>query len=196
VTELLYAVAAGLALGFSLTIPPGPMNALIAHRSMRSLRAGVLTGLGAMSADAILGAVVYAVHSAVDLGVWIRWIEAIGAVVLGTMAYRLFREPTGVAAPDDSQVRVYSAALLVGVSNPFQILWWVTVGLAFAYVGGAPLFVGLFAAIAVWVVVFPLLLTEGARRAPQVSRYVAWGSAAVLVGFAAFFALAAAGVPL
>ncbi|HXQ48470.1 MAG TPA: LysE family transporter, partial [Thermoplasmata archaeon] len=73
----LYFVLAGLALGFSLTVPPGPMNALIANRSMSSLRAGVMTGLGAMTADAVLGTIVYVVHAEVDLGTWVRWLEAI-----------------------------------------------------------------------------------------------------------------------
>ncbi len=64
----LYLVLAGLALGFSLTVPPGPMNALIAGRAMRSLRAGITTGLGAMTADALLGAIVYAARTEIDLG--------------------------------------------------------------------------------------------------------------------------------
>jgi threonine/homoserine/homoserine lactone efflux protein len=190
----LYFVLAGLALGFSLTVPPGPMNALIANRSMRSLRAGITTGLGAMSADAVLGFAVYVVHAWVDLGALVRWVEAAGAVVLAVMVYGLFREKPAVTPPATSDVRVYSAALIVGISNPFQILWWVTVGLAFAYVGGAALFLGLFAAIAIWVVIFPYALTEGARRDPRVPRLVSLVSAGLLAGFAGFFALSAAGL--
>jgi len=190
----LYLAVAGLALGFSLTVPPGPMNALIANRSMRSMRAGVTTGLGAMSADAVLGALIYALHAEVNLGAYVRAVEAVGAVVLAVMVARLLREPSTPDAPSASDVRVYSDALLVGVTNPFQILWWVTVGLAFAYVGGAVLFLGLFGAIAVWVVVFPYALTEGVRRDPRISRGVALASAALLAGFAGYFALSAAGL--
>lgn len=189
----LYFVLAGLALGFSLTVPPGPMNALIANRSMSSLRAGVMTGLGAMTADAVLGTIVYVVHAEVDLGTWVRWLEAIGAVVLAAMVYRLLRERRTAVAPTASDVRVYSEALVVGVTNPFQVLWWVTAGLAFAYVGGAALFLGLFTAIAVWVVVFPYALTEGARRDPRVPRIVSLVSAGLLAGFSVFFALSASG---
>jgi threonine/homoserine/homoserine lactone efflux protein len=191
-----YVALVGLALGFSLTVPPGPMNALIANRSMRSLRAGITTGLGAMTADAILGTLVYAIHAWVDLGALVRWVEAVGAVVLAVMVYRLIPETSSVDTPPSSNVRVYSAALVVGVSNPFQILWWVTAGLAFAYLGGAALFFGLFAAIGIWVVVFPYALTEGARRDPRVPRIVSVVSAALLAGFAGFFALSAAGISL
>jgi threonine/homoserine/homoserine lactone efflux protein len=191
-----YLGLAGLALGFSLTVPPGPMNALIASRTMRSLRAGILTGFGAMSADAILGAVVYAVHVEVDLGVWVRWIEAVGAIVIGAMVVRLFQERAAPGGSPASEVRVYSEALIVGITNPFQILWWVTAGLAFAYVGGAILFVGLFAAILVWVVAFPYALAEGTRRHPRSPRVVSVVSAVLLAGFAGYFALSAAGVSL
>jgi threonine/homoserine/homoserine lactone efflux protein len=192
----LYLALAGLALGFSLTIPPGPMNALIAHRSMRSYRAGVTTGIGAMSADAILGSLVYVARSTVDFGPWIREIEAVGALVLAFMVYRLIRERPAAQPSPSSDVRVYSEALIVGVTNPFQILWWVTAGLAFAYVGGAVLFVGLFGAIGVWVVVFPYALTQGARRDVRFPRAVSVVSSVLLAAFAAFFAVSAAGVVL
>jgi threonine/homoserine/homoserine lactone efflux protein len=41
----------GLFLGYSLGVPPGPMNALIAAWSLRSFRHGFAVGAGAMSAD-------------------------------------------------------------------------------------------------------------------------------------------------
>jgi threonine/homoserine/homoserine lactone efflux protein len=187
-------LAVGLALGFSLTIPPGPMNALIAARSVTSLRAGVATGLGAMSADAVLGAVVYLVHAEVDLAPAIRVIDGAGAALLLVLAYRIFRARYGASAPVLSDRRIYSEALLVGISNPLQILWWLTAGLAFAYVGGLVLFIGLFGAIAIWIVVFPLGLRAGARRYPGFPRAVTLVSVALLGGFAVYFALVAVGL--
>ncbi len=44
----------GLLLGYSLAVPPGPMNALIAAWSLRSFRHGFTVGVGAMSADFLL----------------------------------------------------------------------------------------------------------------------------------------------
>jgi len=41
----------GALLGHSLAVPPGPMNALIAAWSLKSLRHGFAVGAGAMSAD-------------------------------------------------------------------------------------------------------------------------------------------------
>lgn len=181
----------GFALGFSLTIPPGPMNALIASRAIHSLRAGILTGLGAMSADLILGVLVYGLRSAVDLGAIVRWVYLVGAGVMVFFGVRLLTRPTTAAVDPTAGLRTYSQAILVGVSNPFQIVWWLTAGLAFAYFGGIVLFVGLFAAIAVWVVSFPYALHLGSRGRPQVARAVLYTSAALMFGFAAYFVVLA-----
>jgi threonine/homoserine/homoserine lactone efflux protein len=183
-----YEVGVGLLLGFTLTVPPGPMNALIASRSVRSLRRGIATGLGAMSADAILGVVVFVLSAVVDLTAFIRPIYALGCIVMGYLGYRLLTSRPAAVAPPDSPVRAYSSALLIGVSNPFQILWWLTAGLAFAYYGGWVLFVGLFGAIAVWIVAFPYALSVGAQRSPKVERWVTYGSGFILIAFAAYFA--------
>jgi threonine/homoserine/homoserine lactone efflux protein len=194
VTDL-YVWVVGMALGFSLVIPPGPMNALIAVRSVRSLPNGISTGLGAMSADLILGALVYALHTLVDLTPVVRWVEACGAAVMAYFAYRVFtRETRTEPPPPGPNVRVFSEALLVGGSNPFQVLWWLTVGLTFAYLGGILLLAGLFAAIGVWIVVFPYSLHRGARRFARGPRLVALVSGGLLVGFAGYCALLAAGI--
>ncbi len=181
----------GFALGFSLTIPPGPMNALIASRAVHSLRAGVLTGVGAMSADLILGLLVYGLRSLVDLGAIVRWVYLVGAAVMVVFGVRLLQRSGAAPAEPTAGFRTYSQAILLGLSNPFQIVWWLTAGLAFAYLGGVVLFVGLFAAIVVWVVTFPYALHLGTRGRPRVARAVVYASAALMFGFAAYFVLLA-----
>jgi len=172
------------------------MNALIASRSVHSLRAGVTTGAGAMTADLLLGVLIYALHSVVDLAPVVRWVEAAGAAVMVLFAYRVLSRDAPSSSPDgDPDVRVYSEALLLGVTNPFQVVWWLTAGLAFAYLGGAWLLGGLFGAITVWIVAFPLLLQYGARRSATFPRAVAVASGVLLAGFAAYFAWLAAGGP-
>ena len=187
-----YEIVVGLALGFSLTIPPGPMNALIASHAVRSFRRGVLTGLGAMSADAVLGVVVFVLSSAVDLHSVVREIYVLGAVVMGFFGLRPLLARGRASATEIGDARTYTTALGVGVSNPFQILWWLTAGLAFAYLGGLALFAGLFGAIAVWIVVFPWGLRRGAERSPSFEKAVTVVSAAIMVVFAGYFAYLAA----
>ncbi len=190
--SLLYELGAGLVLGFSLTIPPGPMNAFIAAETVRSWRRGVVAGLGAMSADALLAVVVYSLSASVDLHEYVRAVYAIGAAVLTYFGVRLLlpptsAEPLGVVA----HARTYSTALGLGLSNPFQILWWLTAGLAFAYAGGPELFLGLFGAILIWIVAFPLALHAGTHRSVRVAEAVRLVSGAALVAFAVYFVVLA-----
>jgi len=182
----------GLLLGFTLTVPPGPMNALIAARSAMSFRRGFLTGLGAMSADLVLGTAVYLLQSQVDLSEVVRYIYALGAIVMAYLGVRLLTAPPPEAPGEPAGLRTYSSGLLVGLSNPFQILWWLTAGIAFAYLGGVVLLVGLFGAIAIWVVGFSWAMHAGVHLHPRLPRAVTVVSAAILLGFAVYFAVLAA----
>jgi threonine/homoserine/homoserine lactone efflux protein len=187
VTVFVFELAFGLLLGFSLTIPPGPMNAFIASQAVRSFREGVTAGVGAMSADLVLGVLVYALHSSVDLSVGLRWIYLVGAAVMVYLGIGLLKSASGQPPPETEGLRTYTKALALGVSNPFQIAWWLTAGLAFAYLGGWVLFVGLFGAIAVWVVAFPWAVHAGTERRPRIARAVLVVSGAVIFAFAAYF---------
>jgi len=187
VTDPFSSLLIGLLLGFSLTIPPGPMNALIVARSIRSIRAGVLTGLGAMSADLVLGILVYALRTEVDLHSFVRPIDVLGAIAMSYLGWRIIAGARAPAPAPLDPATTFSQAFGVGVTNPLQILWWLTAGLAFAYLGGIVLFAGIFAAIAVWIVVFPIAVHAGTRRFPRADRWITIGSGLVLFGFAAYF---------
>jgi len=184
---LLFDLGFGLLLGFSLTIPPGPMNAFIASQSVHSFREGVTTGFGAMCADLVLGVIVFALHSVVDLSTFLRAIYLLGAAVMVYLGVGLLRRASDHVPKETRGLATYVRALGLGVSNPFQIVWWLTVGLAFAYIGGLVLFVGLFAGIAVWIVVFPWGLHAGTERRPGVARAVVVVSGALIFVFAAYF---------
>lgn len=177
----------GFLLGFSLTIPPGPMNAFIATQTMvRGMGAGVITGTGAMTADLVLGTVIFAARTVLDLHSYIRAVYVIGSVVLIVLAYSSIRGTSSMSPPQAGS-RTYYRALLLGITNPFQILWWLTAGLAFAYIGGIILLAGLFAAIAVWIVLFPVVLHTGTRRHPEVRRGITLASSILMVLFAGYF---------
>jgi threonine/homoserine/homoserine lactone efflux protein len=190
----LYDLAVGIALGFSLSVPPGPMNALIASVSTRSYRLGVLTGLGAMTADLLLGAIVYGLDATTDLSEIVRPVYAVGAIVMGYLAFRLLTR-RGAPLPPLHDTATFSRALAVGISNPYQILWWLTAGVAFAYLGGIVLLLGLFGAIAIWVVSFPRAIHAGSRRFPGLERAVVYGSGALLLAFVGYFAWLALAPP-
>ena len=177
----------GLILGFTLTIPPGPMNAFIASQTVSGGRAaGILTGLGAMTADMILGAIVYSARSVIDIQEYIRILYAVGAAVLIFLAYSSLKSMNVMDSTTEGK-RTYYRALILGITNPYQILWWITAGLAFAYLGGIILLIGLFAAIAVWIVSFPVLLHAGTRKYPGLRRIISAFSSVAMISFAAYF---------
>ncbi len=190
--SLAFELAFGLALGFSLTVPPGPMNAYIAAQAVRSGRRGILSGMGAMSADAVLGTAVFLLSAAVDLGAYVREIYAVGAVVMAYFGLRLLLRRGAAETAPVGDARVYTTALGLGLANPFQIFWWLTAGLAFAYLGGAALLAGLFGAIAVWIVAFPLAIRTGAERSARAAEVITVLSGTAMLAFASYFAFLAA----
>jgi len=187
VAAVLYEVAFGLLLGFSLTIPPGPMNAFIAAQAVRSFREGLTTGFGALSADLLLGGIVFGLHAEFDLAAAVRWVYLLGAAVMVALGVTIVRGASAHPPPPTSGVRTYSKAFGIGLANPFQIVWWLTAGLAFAYVGGWVLFVALFAAVAVWVVLFPWGVRSGTQQRPGFARAVVVASGAAVFAFAGYF---------
>ena len=203
---------AGALFGLALAAPPGPMNAIIAEESvLRGWAAGFKTGLGAMSADALFfllalaGAVTFirqypAVQDAMFLaGGALMLYFAIGAV---KETSEQFRSGSG------AESRGFSKAFVLSLTNPYQILFWLTAGVGLLTPGtvdvlsyasaslagvavietGSPaLVVGLFGGIAGWIVGFPAALSAAESKTEALAPAVAYGSAVVLAGFGLYF---------
>ena len=197
VLEVLIGIGAGILLGLSIAAPPGPMNALIAANTVRrSKRAGHLTGLGAMTSDGIFLAVTLAVGGVVPVTPGIRILLYLaGAVVMFFLAVRtypaLHRELAVEAGPDTRPAAAYAQGFLLGLTNPFQILWWLTAGLAFMRGIGAAVAVGFFLGILAWILVFPATLDVANRRWRGTYRAVMFFSLIVLLAFGVFLAASA-----
>ncbi|MFB6354110.1 MAG: LysE family translocator [Halobacteriales archaeon] len=220
--SLAAALAFGAVFGLALAAPPGPMNAVIAQESaVRGWLAGFAAGLGAMTADAVffvlaaLGAVraVEAVPALRDAMV------GVGGLLLLYFAYGAARDATADwTEADVPQGRGFWKALALALTNPYQIVFWLTVGVGLLqpgtvdvlahtpYVGdslagalvvrtGSPaLLVGFFGGIAVWITGFPASLVYAGRRVDRFAPLVAYVSAAVLAGFGSWFLADAAGL--
>ena len=199
VLEALAAFAAGILLGLSIAAPPGPMNALIASNTVtRSRLAGHLTGLGAMTADAIFLAVTVGVGSAIQPTRGFRiLLYLLGAGVLFFLAartYPLLRKGLEVRKMPGSEdpARAYLSGLLLGLTNPFQILWWLTAGLAFMTGIGPAVAAGFLLGIVTWIVAFPYTLDLASRRWKGTYRAVILASLVLLMVFGAYLAALAA----
>ncbi|WP_277553740.1 LysE family transporter [Halobaculum limi] len=215
-------LVAGVVFGLALAAPPGPMNAVIAEESvLRGWTAGVRAGLGAATADAIffvlslVGVVGFLGRAPVVRGVMV----GIGGVLMLYYAYGAAREIRGSflsVDPDiaDEESAGFRKALALALANPYQVLFWLTVGVGLLEPGridvfaaadvaaltgelvvetGSPtLVVGFFAGIGLWVTGFPGALVAARSRVEALAPVVAALSALLLGGFGVAFLFDAA----
>lgn len=211
-------LAAGVLFGLALAAPPGPMNALIAEESvLRGWLSGFTAGLGAASADVVFLVLAYlGVVAVVERYPTLRGaMVAVGGLLMLYFAYgaalgaRASFRPTSGSIPEES--RGFRKAFALALTNPYQVLFWLTIGVGLLDPGeldalaplpvlgddlagtvvvatGSPaLIVAFFAGIGLWIAGFPAALVAAERRVEALAPLVAAGSAAVLAGFGVFF---------
>ncbi|WP_211194916.1 LysE family translocator [Halorhabdus amylolytica] len=210
---------AGMVFGLALAAPPGPMNAVIAEESVvRGFRPGVIAGCGAMVADATFFAL--AALGVVSIVREVTYLQgamvAVGGLLMLYFAVDAVRELDQTFTDFDdgapgSDARGFRRAFLLALTNPYQIVFWVTVGVGLLtpgtvdvfshtpYVGdtlagvlvvhtGDPaLIVGLFGGIVLWIVGFPATLVGAGRRIDRFAPVVAALSAVFLAAFGVLF---------
>ncbi|MEZ0318583.1 MAG: LysE family translocator [Pyrobaculum sp.] len=182
----------GVLLGYSLAVPPGPMNALIAAWSLRSFRHGFAVGAGAMSADFLLMLItawLYTFLKNLSQVYFVPFYTA-GGVFFLYLAYKIAssRPPQRGSATSQSPVRGYLLGLSLGLVNPYQVGWWLTAGLSSIAQFGLEWAAGLFVAISTWITAFPAAVRAGW----EVSRRATWlaikaFSVLTLTAFGAYF---------
>jgi len=210
---------AGVALGLSLAAPPGPMNAIIAEESvLRGWGSGFRAGLGAMTADAaFLGLALLGVVAVVQDAPTVRGLLfGLGGLLMLYFAYGAATDARatfgGGAATDDAcaaatdgagssggmdggDSKGFRKAFALALTNPYQILWWLTAGVGLLDPGtfsidalgglavstGSPVIVvGFFGGILLWITGFPAALVTAGKRVDSFAPAVAYLSAAVL----------------
>jgi threonine/homoserine/homoserine lactone efflux protein len=153
----------GILIGFSIAAPVGPIGVLCIRRTLADGRvAGLATGLGAASADAIYGMI-----AAFGL-TWITgfllggqgWIRIVGGAFLIYLGARTFFAKPGeraAMATGAGLMRAYASTFFLTLTNPMTILSFVAV---FAALGlgtsrsdpasAAALVIGVFLGSALW----------------------------------------------
>ncbi|ADB59798.1 Lysine exporter protein (LYSE/YGGA) [Haloterrigena turkmenica DSM 5511] len=209
---------AGVVFGFALAAPPGPMNAIIAEESViRGWVAGFRAGLGAMSADALF----FVLTLAGAVAVIDRYPAARPALYLAGGLLMLYFAVGAIAearntasftdAGESDEASGFRKTFVLSLTNPYQIGFWLTVGVGLLRPGtldvlshvpaagstlegalvvetGSPvLLTGFFAGIGLWIVVYPVTLDAVGRRVDAFAPVVAALSAVVLVGFGLVF---------
>jgi len=218
--SLLATVAVGAVFGLALAAPPGPMNAVIAEESvLRGRLAGFRAGLGAATADVIFLALAYVgVVAVVESFPLLRAVMvAAGGLLMCYFAVGAARgarasfRPTSGDEPSIEGGKGFQKALVLALTNPYQVLFWLTVGVGLLRPGsldvlsylplvgdglagtlvvatGSPALIGgFFLGVLIWIVGFPAGLVAAERRIETFAPVVAVGSAVVLAGFGVFF---------
>jgi threonine/homoserine/homoserine lactone efflux protein len=188
----------GLAIGFGIAAPVGPIGILCIRRTLADGRAvGFASGLGAATADAMYGAVaafgLTLVSSAlVDRR---RWLQAVGGLFLCYLGARTWMAPPAAASGPVGQSRGLAAAwastFALTLTNPTTIISFAAVfaGLGLGgrvgdYGAAALMVLGVFLGSALWW----LLLSTGvglmrSALTPGRLRWVNRGAGAIIAAF-------------
>jgi len=186
-------LAAGIALGLSIAAPPGPVNAIIAVQSVsRSATKGFMVGLGAMTADAIFLVITYYLGGLIMIDDNIRGaLSVISCLLMAYLAFITFKSSQDVDSmigKGDRKVHFpYLTGLSIGLTNPFQITWWISVGLSLISSIGLLIIAGFFTGIILWITLFPFVMHWANNQIPHLYRIVVYVSSALLVAFSLWF---------
>ena len=186
----------GLVIGFSLAAPVGPIGLLCIRRSLaEGGLVGLITGLGAATADATYGAIVAFGLTAVSgfLVAQKLWLGLFGGLFLCYLGVRTFVSP-----PTDHEAQARGTGLasacastfVLTLTNPMTILSFIPVfaglglGLSSDYASAFATVAGVFAGSALWW----LLLSNGValfrtRMGPGWMRIVNHVSGAMIFAF-------------
>ena len=154
----------GLIIGFSIAMPVGPIGVLCIRRTLAEGRAsGLVSGLGAATADAAYGAVAafglaFVTTFLVEQQMWLRLIGGLFLCYLGVSTF-LSKPPDDSNAPVKrrSLASAYLSTLALTLTNPATILSFAAIfaaaGLVGAPSGYGPatmLVIGVFTGSALW----------------------------------------------
>lgn len=170
----------GLIIGFSIAAPVGPIGVLCIKRTLAEGRVvGLLSGLGAATADAVYGCVAalgltVASDFLVAQNVWLR---LFGGAFLCYLGVRTFLSKPSEPAPSakvSGLLGSYVSTFLLTLSNPMTILSFVAIfaGLGVGETGGnvasaLELILGVFAGSSLWWFVLSWLVSLFRRRLNQ-----------------------------
>jgi threonine/homoserine/homoserine lactone efflux protein len=153
----------GLVLGFSIAAPVGPIGVLCIRRSLAEGRAaGLVSGLGAATADAFYGSI--AAFGLTFVSVFLvsqqTWLRLVGGVFLCYLGVKTFlarpAEDAG-SGKTGGLAAAYASTLFLTLTNPMTILSFAVIfaglgvgGTGEGYASAATLVLGVFLGSSLW----------------------------------------------
>ena len=190
----------GLLIGFSIAAPVGPIGVLCIRRTLAEGRsAGLVSGLGAATADAFYGSLAgfglsLVANFLVSQQAWLRLVGGLFLLYLGVKTF-LSQPASDPGQPARAKTRglwgAYLSTLLLTLTNPLTVLSFAAIfaGLGLVETGGNPLSAGLlvlgvFSGSAAWW----LLLSGGvsllhAKVTTSTLRWINRIAGLVIIGF-------------
>lgn len=193
----------GFLFGLAIAAPVGPIGVLTIRRTLvDGLLVGLLSGLGAATADALYGSVAALGLTAVA-GFLVQqqfWLRLGGGLFLAYLGLKTLRQPASLPTQAASQnppsesgyFSAYASTLLLTLTNPITILSFTAVfagfGLGSQHPGlatGGRLVLGVFLGSALWWLFLCGVVTAVRSRLPaSVFRLINTLSGLILLGFA------------
>ncbi|QKQ99749.1 LysE family transporter [Metallosphaera tengchongensis] len=168
----------GLILGLSLAAPPGPVNSVIASESLRSKLHGMSVGLGAMTADFTFFLLTFFFGNFIPIEV--RYVfYIVGGIFMIWLSIQVLKSSMSSRTTRGN----YITGLLMGLTNPFQIAWWLTSGLFMVQEIGILAIPGFFGGIVIWITVFPIFVH---RYGKGISHLIKIVSFLILLAFGSY----------
>src|SRR5215471_11239864 len=121
--------ARGVAAGFAISAPVGPVNVLIISQTLaKGRRAGVMSGLGAAAADTIYGSIAgfsisFIIQFLLREEFWIRIFG--GILLIGIGVYYYLKKPKSLEEEQlqkNSPHAEFATAFLLNLTNPTTVL--------------------------------------------------------------------------
>jgi threonine/homoserine/homoserine lactone efflux protein len=120
----------GFVIGFSIAAPVGPIGILCIQRTLSGGNVqGLVTGLGAATADALYGFIAafgltFISNFLVDQSIWFRTIGGLFLCYLGIRAFLRKPQEQTVSVANSNHLSAYGTTFFLTLTNPMTILFF------------------------------------------------------------------------
>ncbi|WP_236753570.1 LysE family transporter [Acidianus sp. HS-5] len=161
-----------------MAAPPGPVNAIMANEALRSKIHGSSVGFGAMTADFIFFLITFEIRKFIPES-FLTIFYFIGGGLMLFLSYATLKAKVS----NRSKKGNYFTGLAMGITNPYQISWWLTVGLFMINNFGISIIPSFFGGIVIWIFIFTTSIN---RLGSKYAKYVKIFSFIILLSFGVY----------
>ena len=184
----------GFLLGLGAAIPLGPINILIMNNALKSYKAGLILGFGAMSADIFyLSLILAGMIGFINNPDFLSVIGIVGSIFLLYLSYGIYKNRAKNVEIQQQKIqsknlfKKYTQGFVLTLLNPMTIIFWFSIA---GYVANRDLntgftIFGMMSSILLWITIMPYLIHRSKHKISQrASKYLSIFSSFILFWFA------------